>query len=168
MASRLTHAILGDVEFDPERDDNVWETSIEWASRTVRVDLWFHGATMNSSALTSVARFAVDVAGFDQLARLAMREDWSQEGSAVRDYLDHHLDDLGADERSAALGTEDGRSMDADTFLSRMHLTRIGLYPDTADSCAVFDYTTGSELTDNLIAVKFDDGGKVIEIAMES
>lgn len=168
MASSVTHAILGDVEFDPEQDENVWETEIEWAGRTVRVDLWFDGATMNSSVLESIARFATDAAGFDQLARLAMREDWRQKGSAVRDYLEHHLDDLGADERHAALGTEDGKSIDVDVFLSRIHLIRIGLYPNDPDSYAVFDYTTGRELTDYLIAAKFDDRDKVTEIAMES
>lgn len=168
MASTVTHAILGDVEFDPEHDENVWETKVEWAGRTVGVDLWFDGATMNSSVLESIARFATDAAGFDHLARLAMREDWRQKGSAVRDYLEHHLDDLGADERIAALGTEESRSIDVDTFLSRMHLIRIGLYPNTSDGCAVFDYTTGRELTDNLIAVNFDNRGKVTEIAMES
>lgn len=168
MVRRVTHPILGDVEFDPEKGETVWETTIECASRAVRVDLWFDGATMNASALASVARFAVDAASFDQLARLAMREEWDQRDSDVRDYLAHHLDDLGPDERRAALGTEDGRSIGLDAFLSRMHLIRIGLYPGTPGRCAVFDYTTGKELTDNLIAVKFGDRGKVTEIAMES
>jgi hypothetical protein len=168
MASSVSHATLGVVEFDPERDDNVWETGIEWAGRDIQVDLWFDGATMNSSVLGSVARFATDAAGFDRLARLAMREDWGQQGSTVRDYLEHHFDDLGTDERVAALGPADRESIDADTFISRVHLVRIGLYPNKPDRCAVFDYTTGRELTDNLIAVKFDDRGKVTEIAMES
>jgi hypothetical protein len=90
-----------------DKDENVWETEIEWAGRTVRAVLWFDGAMMNSSVLESIVRFATDVAGFDQLARLAMREDWTEKGSEVRAYMEHHFDDLGADERRAALGTAD-------------------------------------------------------------
>jgi hypothetical protein len=168
MTSSITSETFGVVEFDAGNAESVWETEIEWAGQTVQVDLWFDGATMDSRLLDGVARFVADVASFDQLARLAMREDWGQPGSAVKDYMEHHFDDLGEDERVEALGAADRESFDAGTFLARVSLARIGLYPNDSASHAVFDYTTGRELTDNLIAVKFDDRGEVAEIAMES
>lgn len=162
MASKITHVTLGEVEFDPEKDQNEWEFTIEWSSRTVRVDITFDGATMNPSALDSLAQFVTDIAGFDELARQSMRQDFH---SLIGDYLDF---DGAGDLLQEVFGTEDNKSIDAEMFLTPMHLVRIGLYPDEPDTYAVFDYTLGKELTDNLVAVKFDDRRKVATIAVES
>lgn len=121
---------------------------IEWAGHTVAVD----GTTDGAAALPDVARF-------DALARQAMRDNAAE---LFRDYLDF---DGAEDMLRAVFGTGD---VDPQTFLTPMRLIRIGLRPDEPDTGAVFDYTLGRDLTDQLVAVKFDNDGAVIAVAVES
>ncbi|GAA2396110.1 DUF2004 domain-containing protein [Dactylosporangium salmoneum] len=130
---------------------NVWETTIECAGRTVAVDLWFNDAPPDAAAQDRVARFTADADEFDRAARRAIRED-----PVLGEYLEHHVDDLGEE------------PSDEETFLRRLHLVRIGLYPGEPDRCACFDYTTGRDVTDCLVAVRFDARGAVTGLAMES
>jgi hypothetical protein len=53
-------------------------------------------------------------------------------------------------------------------MLNKIHLKRIGLYPEEPVSYGVFDYTINDDLTPYLIVVRFDDKGKIIETAMEN
>ncbi len=168
MASKITHAVFGEVEFDPEHDLNDWAIELEWSGRTVRVDVTFDGATMSPSVLDSLAQFVTDIAGFDELARQSMRQDFDREKSQVREYIEHHLDELDADALIQVFGTGDTSSIDAETFLARMYLVRIGLYPDAPDGYAVFDYMLAEELSGYLLAVTLDNRRKVAHIAMES
>ena len=119
-----------------------------YAGREVAVDVW-----ADSPAATP------ELAVFDARARAAMRAEWDEPGSDVRDYLAHHVEDL--DEVHMA-------ELSPEAFIAGLHLSRVGLYPDDPRHHAVFDYTTGRDITDNLIAVKFDAAGAVVQIAMES
>jgi hypothetical protein len=162
MASNIPHAVFGEVEFDERQDQNVWETEIEWSSRTVRVDITFDGAAMSPGVLDGLAPFVTNVASLDQLARQSMRQDF---GSLIADYLDF---DSASNLLQEVFGTQDKSSLDAEMFVSPMHLVRIGLYPDDPDAQAVFDYTLGTELTDQLAVVNFGDRRTVTSIAVAS
>jgi len=168
MAMKITHAAFGDIEFDPKHELNEWETEIEWSGHPIRVDLTFDGATISSGVLDGLAWFVTDPAAFDELARRGLRQDLDRKGSAVKDYMDHHLDDLDAADLAQIFGAGSSRSVDAETFLRGMRLARIGLYPDEPESHAVLDYTLGEELTDYVLTVTLDNRQKIAGIAMES
>ncbi|WP_432992629.1 DUF2004 domain-containing protein [Dactylosporangium sp. CA-233914] len=142
----------------------VWEGAARLDGRDVEVGLWSAGAT-GPPPLAVVEHFIAGVAGFDRIARAAMLEESHGEESAMRDYLDHHREDLDPEAMTAAIGTA---TTDAASLLTRMRLVSIGLYPGDPVHRAVFDYTTGREFTDNLIAVRFDAHDAVTGIAMES
>ncbi|MEV4510378.1 DUF2004 domain-containing protein [Dactylosporangium sp. NPDC049525] len=118
--------------------------SIEWAGHTVEVD----GAPAD-----------LDMAGFDALARQAMRDDGAD---LMGDYLDF---DGAEDMLRAVFGTGD---VDTATFLAAMRLVRVGLYPQDPGAAAVFDYTLGRDLTDHVVAVTFDGTGRIHGVAVES
>jgi hypothetical protein len=176
---KITHPILGEVEFAREKYAR-WKTRIEVSGRTIRLDINIDAtAAGNPRLLDSVSQFISDPAKFDRLARAAM-----QDNEAVRFYMDHTLDRstchnidvwlrltrcFGIDDASAA--NLDRLTMDAGRFLSKLNLTRIGLYPqEHIESAAVFDYTMGDgdEITNYLIVAKFDGLGELKEITTES
>ena len=168
MPQTVTNETIGTITYEPADPECSWETTLLFAAREVVLNVWFDGATMTPTRLAAVSRFPAQLPFFDTTARAAMHDDWPASDSTVRDYLAHHVDDLDDEACSAALGTSDPSSLDAASFIARLHLVRIGLYPDAPAHNAVFDYTTGRELTDNLIAVKFGTSGALTEIAMES
>ena len=118
------------------------DMTVEHAGRTVDVDVTPGGGAVPAGMLD-------DVAGCDARARQAIRADLD---AVVRDYFDFD----GADDLPQA----------PETFLAALHLVRIGLHPD--EPGAVFDYTVGRDLTDQLVAVTFDGNGTVTGVAVES
>ncbi|GAA3220914.1 DUF2004 domain-containing protein [Dactylosporangium siamense] len=118
------------------------DITVEHAGRTVDVDVTPRDAEVPAGMLD-------DVAGCDARARQAIRADLD---AVIRDYLDFD----GSDNLPQA----------PEPFLAALHLVRIGLYPD--EPAAVFDYTLGRDLTDQLVAVTFDGHGTVTGVAVES
>jgi hypothetical protein len=172
---RITHPILGKVEFARE-EDAYWETRIEFSGRAIEVDINIDGTTDDPHVLDSVTQFVGDPAKFDRLARAAMQHD-----EVVRDYMDHHLErstyqDIDAwlrltrcfGEDNARAAELDKLTVDLDRFLSKLYLRRIGLYPQQPEECVVFNYTIGDDITNYLIVARFDSLCELTEISMES
>jgi len=53
-------------------------------------------------------------------------------------------------------------------MLQKVHLKRIGLYPEEPESFGTFDYTINDDLTQYLIVVRFDNQGNITSLEMES
>jgi hypothetical protein len=90
-------------------------------------------------------------------------------GSIVKDYIEHHIGEFN-DEELKSLGIESTDSSESkkEKFLNKIHLKRIGIYPEEWDSLAIFDYTINDDLTQYLIVLKFDSDGKFVDIYTES
>ncbi|MET7426739.1 DUF2004 domain-containing protein [Dactylosporangium sp. NPDC005555] len=108
----------------------------------------------DAAAPDDITPFAADLAGFDERARHAMRQD-----SPLDDYLDFD----GAAEVLGAMF-----HADTATFVAALRLVRVGLSPGETGTRAVFDYTLGRHLTDHVVAVTFDATGTVDSVAVES
>jgi hypothetical protein len=91
------------------------------------------------------------------------------EGKTVKEYIEHHLEEFN-DEDLKVLGIDKSEDIEKqkDQMLNKIHLKRIGIYPEEPVSYGVFDYTINDDLTPYLIVVRFDDKGKIIETAMEN
>ena len=53
-------------------------------------------------------------------------------------------------------------------LLKKLHLVRVGLYPDSKDQFAIFDYSIGKELTNYLVVINTDENGNLEYMTMES
>jgi hypothetical protein len=53
-------------------------------------------------------------------------------------------------------------------MLSKLHLVRVGLYPDSEDEFAIFDYSIGQELTQYLVVINTNEDGEIDYMTMES
>ncbi|MBK6907474.1 MAG: DUF2004 domain-containing protein [Rhodocyclaceae bacterium] len=160
--------VVGTLDF-PADTDGYWEFSLELAGRTVRFDVNVEGGEMTKSLLDTVKSFVIDAVRFDSSARSAIRTDFADdsEGSSSL-YLIHHVDELSDEEREKYFGSKDAESLGVDQLLKALYLKRIGLYPDSDDYAAVFDYTVDEDATDYILAVEFDESGEVFGISMDS
>ena len=53
-------------------------------------------------------------------------------------------------------------------LLKKLHLVRVGLYPDSEEQFAIFDYSIGKDLTNYLVVINTDENGNLDYMTMES
>jgi len=163
----FTLPVIGSFELQPDVDA-VFEAALDLRGRRISLDINVHRA-VTQRLLDGVARFVGNLADFDQSARDFLRHDFEQNNeSSVRLYMEHHLETLAPDDLMASLGVANSQAIDANLFLSKMNLCRVGLYPDNQIECALFDYTVGERPTQYVIVVRFDSEGVILGAEMES
>jgi hypothetical protein len=135
----------------------------------VPVDVNVDGAEPTKAQFAAIREFLEDPARFDEIAREALRVEFTEkpEGT-VATYLSHHAEELGEKELMRIFSTVDPDELTIDHLLDALYLKRIGLYPDSDDYLAVFDFTIDEEATDYLLAVEFDGEGDVFGVSMDS
>jgi hypothetical protein len=119
--------------------------------------------------LEAVKPFIADAARFDEIAREALRQEHHErpEGT-VETYLSHHAEELGEKDLARIFGVDDPDDLTIGHLIDALQLKRIGLYPESDDYVAVFDFTIDEEATDYVLAVEFDPDGEVFGISMDS
>lgn len=135
----------------------------------VPVDINADGDAFDKEMLDIIKDFISDAASFDEIARDAMKAEYTEKSEGtVSSYLSHHAEELGEKDLLRIFGITDPDDLDIQHLLDALQLKRIGLYPDSEDMVAVFDFTVDEEATDYLLAVEFDGEGAVIGISMDS
>jgi hypothetical protein len=165
---QFTLPTVGNLDF-PNTTDGYWEFPLKFSGRDVEFDVNVEDGEMTETLLEKVKSFVVDAGRFDSTARSAIRADFAEdpEGSSSL-YLSHHADEFSDEERAQHFGSRDAKSLGVEQLLKAIHLKRIGLYPDSDDYVAVFDYTIDEDATNYVLAVEFDEAGAVIGISMDS
>jgi hypothetical protein len=159
---------IGRVDF-PNNADGCWEFSLSRADRSVLVDFNVDGDEMTKQGFDLVKQFVEQADAFESAARKAIEADFSSDpDSSSALYLSHHAEYLDDEERLEYFGTKDTGALGVEHLLSSLHLRRIGLYPDSEDYVAIFDYSLDPDATQYILAVEFDSSGRVVGISMES
>jgi hypothetical protein len=135
----------------------------------VPLDVNVDGTEPTKAQFATVREFIDDPARFDEIAREALRVEFTEkpEGT-VATYLSHHAEELDEKDLRRIFNTADPDEVTIDHLLDALYLKRIGLYPDSDDYVAVFDFTIDGEATDYLLAVEFDEEGDVFGVSMDS
>ena len=159
---------IGRVEF-PSNPDGHWEFSLSRADHAVEVDFNLDDGEMTKQGFERVKQFVERVDAFESVARKAIEADFASDpdGSSAL-YLSHHAEELNADERLKYFGSKDTGALGVQQLLGSLHLRRIGLYPESEDYVAVFDYSLDPDVTQYILAVEFDSSGNVVGISMDS
>lgn len=159
---------IGLLDF-PVNTHGCWEFEIRVGADTVNLDINTDGDEMTESMFGKVKSFIVDAARFESLARNAIRADYLEDadGSSCL-YLSHHAEEFSVEQRLKYFGAEATESLGVDQLLKAIQLKRIGLYPDSDDYVAVFDYSIDEDATNYVLAVEFDEAGAPIGVSMDS
>jgi len=162
----VSHPLFGTL--DPSAPGS-WDATLTFEGRPVAVHLTIESSELPLEAFQSTLRFAEDVASLDGPARVALRRDLDQnEDSAVGWYTSHHLEELSDATLLGLFAKVERETLDADGFLAKMALVRIGLYPENAKRPVVFAYSLGTHLTDYSLVVTFDSSGQASDVQLES
>ncbi len=153
---------------DSEALEEYYDAEIEFHSTFIQVDLNFEKKSLDPERLDIVRRFIDNIRIHDLNNKKYIQKDFDDMGDTVPQYIDHHLAELALDDLENLIGT-DRRSADKpDYLLEKLHLVRVGLYPDSKEQFAIFDYSIGRELTDYLLVVYTDENGNLEYLSMES
>ena len=160
---------LGSVAFEPNPADR-WDIRLPSASGGLRVDFNVRGSEMTQALFDRVAHFVAERERFDRIARAAILADHAQEPDFIpgREYFAHHVEQFSPEERRRYFGSMAGEAVGLQQLLAALQLVRIGLYPESADTVAVFDYTIDRRATNYLLVANFNIEGTLLDITMES
>ena len=159
---------IGRVDF-PSNDDNYWDFSLPHADRSIEVDFNLEEGEMTKPRFDSVKKFVESAYSFESAARKAIEQDFAEDPeSSSATYLSHHAEELSDEERLKYFGSKDASTLKVEHLLRSLHLQRIGLYPDSEDYVAVFDFSLDPNATQYILAVEFDASGEVVGVSMES
>ena len=150
--------------------EEYYQVDLELNGKAVQVDLNFEANTLDVETFQRVKSFIENIEKFDQKNQDYIQQDFENEREGtVKEYVDFHIEELG-DDFLEKIGISNPIDK-AQQFLTKLYLTRVGLYPDgkyDTSYFAVFDYTTNRDLTDQLIVVKTDDHGNLDHLSWES
>jgi len=160
--------VVGATEF-PVGKGGYWQFDLPMRGGDVPVDINVGSDAFTKDMLAEIAVFISDAARFDEIARDALKAEFTDkpEGT-VGTYLSHHAEELGEKDLLRIFGIEDPDDLDINHLLEALQLKRIGLYPGSDGYSAVFDYTIDEDATDYILVVEFDSDEELYGISMDS
>ncbi|MDF2189110.1 DUF2004 domain-containing protein [Paraflavitalea sp. CAU 1676] len=149
--------------------EEYYDTVIEFNGTAIELDLNFESNTIEPTQLEKVKQFLSKLDQFDKDCRKEIREDYDDEDAdTVREYIDFHLENIEVKDLARALNMDAKAVEQKEPLVEKLQLVRLGLYPDSEDEYAIFDYSFGRGITDHLVVLWKDEEGTLTEIGMES
>lgn len=156
-------------QLDSENLEEYYDCDIIFNNTQVSIDLNFGDCKIDISRLEIAKKFIEQIADYDYKNKKYIEQDYTDEdGDTVREYVEHHLDELGEDELSELIDPSNKKTSREDQLVKKLHLVRMGLYPDSDDQFAIFDYSIGPEITQYLVVLFIDEYGNLDYLTMES
>ena len=154
---------------DPDSLEEYYDIDIPFNDTEIQIDLNFEQITIDAKRLDVAAKFIGNIRIHDLNNKKYIEKDFNDPGGdTVKFYLEHHLEDLGEEELSGLIDLKSRSSDHIKQLFKKLHLVRVGLYPDSVDQFAIFDYSIGKELTQYLIVINADENGNIEYMTMES
>jgi hypothetical protein len=159
-------------EINPAQLEEYYQTTAVVKDLTVSLDLNFEHKTTHPEALRTIEEFLNHLARWDGRNHAALEQDFTADGETA-DHIASYVDELDETELSTLLPAETSPDARAFRLLKELKLIRVGLYPDgkyDEEQFATFDYSLylAGKPSNQLLAVKTDEQGKVDHIAWES
>lgn len=156
-------------ELDSSALEDYYDTSLDFNGVQISMDLNFENSVIDPKKLLSVKNFIENLESYDIKNKEYINNDYDDaEGDTVKFYLEHHLDEVDDKTLLTLIDFED-RSVDPeDQLLKKLHLVRVGFYPDSDDHFATFDYSIGEEITNYLVVIFTKEDGSLDYMTLES
>ena len=146
-----------------------YEGEIEFQARNLEVDLNFDKEKVSEKKLEVVRSMIEHIDQLDLNNKKYIQDDFKDESEDVtRNYIDFHLNEIGSEKLSGLIDINDTSISKEEQLLSKLHLVRVGFYPESREHFAVFDYTIGQDLTDYIVVINVDIKSKIHCMTQES
>ena len=152
-----------------ENLEEYYDVDIEFNGNEIQIDLNFENKAIDLATMDKVKNFIENIEKFDNLNKTYILDDYNdEEGDTVKFYLEDHLEEIGKDELSTLINFDDTTIELEQQLLAKLKLVRVGLYPDSEDNFAIFDYSIGQDITNYLVVINTDENGQLDYMTMES
>jgi len=154
---------------DSESLEEYYDVETDFNGTSIQIDLNFNAKTIETKKLETVKSFIENIRIHDINNKKIIAKDYEDEDcDTVKVYLEHHLEELGEDELADLIGSNSKSEDHEKLLLKKLHLVRVGIFPEGEDQFATFDYSIGQDLTDQLVVIDTDENGNLVYITMES
>jgi len=154
---------------DPASLDEYYDTEIDFNGTQLQIDLNFGSKTIDPKRLETVKAFIDNIRIHDINNKKYIDNDYNDEdGETVKFYLEHHLEELAENELSALIDLNSKSTEHLKQLKNKLHLIRVGIYPEGEDQFATFDYSIGQDITNYLVVIDTDENGNLVYMTMES
>ena len=152
-----------------ENLEEYYDVDIVFNGNEIQIDLNFENKAIDIATMGKVKNFIENIEKFDNLNKTYILDDYNdEEGDTVKFYLEDHLEEIGKDELSTLINFDDTTIELEQQLLAKLKLVRVGLYPDSEDNFAIFDYSIGQDITNYLVVINTDENGQLDYMTMES
>ena len=149
--------------------EEYYDAEVDFNGRIIQIDLNFENGSIEKSKLEVAKQFIENIRIYDLNNQKYIQNDFeNKEGDTVKFYLDNQIEELAEDDLAELIGYNTKSADQPTLLLKNLHLVRVGLYPDSEDQFAIFDYTIGKDLTDYLVVINTDENGNLDYMTMES
>ena len=156
-------------QIDTTNLEDTYDVEIEFDGDKIQIDLNFDDKTIGTKRMDKVKKFIEKIKDLDVKNKKYIEKDYKDEDAdTVRTYVQHHLEEIEKEKLKDLVDFNNEKVDPEIQLMKKLHLVRVGLYPDDEDEFAVFDYSIGKELTDYLVVINIDENGKLEEMTMES
>ncbi len=154
---------------DVDSLEEYYEVDIDFNQSDIQIDLNFDNKSIDVKRLELVKQFIDNIRIHDLKNKKYIQQDYEDKGGeTVRFYMDHHLEELASDDLDDLIGVNTKPEDRSKKLLTKLQLVRVGLYPDSEDQFAIFDYSIGKEITNYLVVINTDENGNLEYMTMES
>lgn len=156
-------------KLDPANLEEYYDGEIMFNGQEIQIDLNFENDSIEPKHLDAVKKFIDSLSAFDKRNKEYIEQDYADEDAdTVKTYVQHHLEEIDKDELSDIVDFDDESADPEIQLMKALRLVRVGLYPDSEDQFAIFDYSIGEDLTNYLVVISSDENGDPDDITMES
>jgi hypothetical protein len=114
---------------NPAALEEYYDVDIDFNNKQIQVDLNFENKTIDVERLEMVQRFIENIRIHDLNNKKHIEADFADEdGDTVREYLEHHIEELATDELNQLIGFNTKTVDQPKLLLKKLYLTRVGLY----------------------------------------
>ncbi|MEI9958972.1 MAG: DUF2004 domain-containing protein [Ferruginibacter sp.] len=154
---------------DSEVLEEYYDVETDFNGTSIQIDLNFGTKSIDIKKLESVKNFIENIRIHDINNKKIIATDYEDEDcDTVKVYVEHHLEELGEDELADLIGSNSKSEDHEKLLLKKLHLVRVGIFPEGEDQFATFDYSIGQDITDQLVVIDTDENGNLVYITMEN
>ncbi len=156
-------------DIDADRLEEGYDVQIDINGREIKIDLNFNNKSIAPTRLDIAKQIIENITAFDKKNKQLIEQDFNDtDCDTVKGYVEHHLVEVGKEKLVNLVNFDDETTSPAIQLMHSLQLVRVGLYPDSKNQFAVFDYTIGRYLTQYLVVINLDENLYFNYITMES
>ena len=149
--------------------EEYYESDFQHNARTVTVDLNFENNTIDETRLITVKKFLQNIPNWLIRNKSYILDSLNDDDDdTVREYAEYLREVLETDVLARLIRIDAEPEDQIAQIAEKLHLVRIGLYPDSGGQFAIFDYSIGQDMVDYLLVINTDENGVLEYMTMES